>query len=261
MPKLLPMKAIIAIAIAAVLFALACQPETITVEIPADTSTPAPTYTPMPTLEPLATHTPAATYTPYPTYTLYPTYTPVPEPTATPKPTPTRTRAPTFTPRPTITPRPTVTQRPTNTPVPTIADKWNIKTILGVEDAHSKRDAVVLDRLVIIGCYTGVEDYDAGKKWYTFSRDGSFSKKYKFIAITGLSQAPRDEQCYEMAMKYKSKDEYCYWIEYSNLPRPNIPGHCSGWEQETREFQLIHSGAWRLIPKGDWARMYQKDFG
>ena len=114
-----PMNGTLAIfVITFVLLAVACQGETVIVEVPAHTPTPQPTYTPLPTLEPLPTHTPLATYTPYPTSTAYPTQTPLPTytpyPTYTPVPPPTATP----TPRPTFTPAPTATRRPTNTTRP-----------------------------------------------------------------------------------------------------------------------------------------------
>ena len=73
--------ALLAIALIAIL--VACQGETVTVEVPADTPTPQPTYTPYPTLEALPTYTPLPplpTNTPYPTFTPQPTYTPAPTP-------------------------------------------------------------------------------------------------------------------------------------------------------------------------------------
>ncbi len=104
------MKGIIIIAII-LLVVVACQGETVIVEVPVDTPTPQPTYTPLPTLEPLATHTPYPTSTAYPTHTPLPTYTPYPTYTLYPTATPTL--------KPTVTPAPTATRRPTNTPKPT----------------------------------------------------------------------------------------------------------------------------------------------
>ena len=117
------LRATAAIAVILVLLVVACQGETVIVEVPTDTPAPQPTDTiaptatavptptsaptPAPTLLPTATATPVpATSTPEPTNTPPPTFTPAPEPT------------PTNTPVPIRTPRPTLTPRPTSTPVP-----------------------------------------------------------------------------------------------------------------------------------------------
>ena len=117
------LRATAAIAVILVLLVVACQGETVIVEVPTDTPAPQPTDTiaptatavptptsaptPAPTLLPTATATPVpATSTPEPTNTPLPTFTPAPEPTPTNTPAPTRTPRPTFTPRPTSTPTP-----------------------------------------------------------------------------------------------------------------------------------------------------------
>lgn len=218
---------------------------------PSVTPTPVPptaTWTPEPT--PTPSSTPRPTRTPMPTPTPTPTITPTPEPkpTATPKPTPTPTR----------TPRPTI---PTWTPTPVVplSQKWDVRTALGVRAAHTENRAKTLKKLVVAGCYAGLQDISGGETWFTFSRDGEFSKDRKFISITGFSKNPNGGQCYEMVVTYEKEANYCYYVKLNNVPIPNIPGHCpsSGWWQDTREFYLVDKDAWRLIPKDEWRRDYR----
>ncbi|MDE2684501.1 MAG: hypothetical protein OXI54_10200 [Chloroflexota bacterium] len=113
-------------------------------------------------------------------------------------------------------------------------------------------------RFIVVGCYTGVQDALDGKTWHTFSKDGKFSRDRNFIAVTGFS--PKNNICYEMAVRYESGERYCYYIQHSNVPRPNIPGHCSGWTQYTREFSLVDKDAWRAISKAEWNRDYKDKY-
>ena len=197
------------------------------------------------------TPTPSPTPRPTPTPTLTPTITPTPEPTPTPTPKPT--------PTPTRTPLPTI---PTWTPTPVVplSQKWDVRTTLGVEAAHKENRATTLKRLIVVGCYAGLQDTSGGEEWFTFSRDGSFSEDRKFVGVTGFSKWPKGSQCYEMVVRYEKETNYCYFIQLSNVPRPNIPGHCSGWRQNTREFYLVDKDAWRLIPKDEWRRDYRDTY-
>ena len=116
---------------------LACQGETTTVEVPADTPTPQPTYTPYPSPEQLPTHTPYPTLVPLPTFAPLPTLVPLPThtPQATLEPLPTHTPQSTLEALPTYTPYPTPEPQPTYTPVPTLTpvvrtvvqrDNWKV---------------------------------------------------------------------------------------------------------------------------------------
>ena len=222
------------------------------------TPTPLPTWTPTPTSEPTATPTLTPTALPTLTATAEPTPSPTPTttPTATPEPTP--TPRPTWTPKP--SPTPTRTPRPTiptwtPTPVVSLSEKLDVRTMLGVDAAHEESRATTLDRLIVVGCYAGLRDFVDGEDWFTFSKDGEFSRDRIFISVTGLSKDPKRGQCYEMLVRYEREANYCYYFQQSNEPRPSL-SRCPGWRQMTREFYLLDESAWRLITKNEWRHDY-----
>ena len=118
---------------------------------------------------------------------------------------------------------------------------------MGVEAAHAEERATD-GRLVIAGCYANLQNTSGGETWYTFSKDGGFSEDRKFISITGFSKPPVRDHCYEMVVAYETDERYCYYTSNPLVPRPNIPGHCSGWRQLTREFYLEPLTKWVANP-------------
>lgn len=124
--------------------------------------------------------------------------------------------------------------------------------ILGVEEAHESNRATTSNRIIVVGCYTGLRDDDSGESWYVFSRDGGFTKNHKFISIADFSDSPKRGQCYEMAVKYERAEDYCYYFGVA----PDLHSCDPGWNQTTREFRLTDTSLWRTIPKAEWQRDY-----
>ena len=169
-------------------------------------------------------------------------------------------------------PLPTYTPYPTYTPVtvsssgliPTLtiplSQKWNIHAdrIFGVRDAHLSISAQDGEQAIIVGCYTGLNDWRLGERWYTFSKDGRFNKARVFVAVSGLSMQPTEGGCYEMLVEREGSKSFCYYETSGPVPPLVEFGFgCSGWTQLTQEFYLVDTSAIGLIPRDEWRRNYQ----
>ena len=221
------------------------------------------TATTLPTATPYAVQ---PTLTPVPSPTVYPTATPyseqqtnTPQPTLTPFPTATPYADATAYPlQPTLTPLPTSTPRPTYTPLPT-ATPYSTPSVPGgrtVTVARLKKHPTEfwLDRrpTLLVGCRADVPQHSKGSdSYYTFSSDGKFDRNHFLVAVSGFSikNLPMPDKCYEMVVKYRGQNRFCYWVETNYLipvpTRPSLFGesYCRGWRQDTPEFKLVSSDA------------------
>ena len=194
--------------------------------------------TAVPPPSPVATATePQATATPYPTYTPLPTNTPVP--------TPTRRPPPTF------------------TPALLWGATWNVPSerVYTVDGLHKdeRRIWVTHTSMVLVGCrVTLAADWFEGRSWATFSNDGKFGSSHYLASVTGFDAMPSKETCVEMAVKYDSMEDYCYYhIHPGMLPKPGFSDTCEGWWQLTPLFILIDPTSYRVLPYTEWAREYR----
>lgn len=192
------------------------------------------TQTAYPTNTPYPTALRWPTSTPRPTYTLYPT--PTPLPTLTPWPTytpyPTATPRPTYTPFPTLTPTPQPTATPNATPAPDT--KWGLTyQPISIKDAVC-RHHIKSGTFILHGCYTGIGrksifgEYRTSKS-FTFTEDGGSNPKSIYAEVIGFHTNAflQPTRCYEMAVKYRTIINYCYYSFKPGQPPPHFTD-CSG---------------------------------